>query len=78
MAVLKYKTIGNSNPQGKPRVYFCCHPDDFVDFFEPVSTDILQKQNCAIWYIDGTTERDEEFYEDLKQMQLFVMPVTSK
>ena len=78
MAALKYKTIGNSNPQGKPRVYFCCHPDDFVDFFEPVSTDILQKQNCAIWYIDGTTERDEEFYEDLKQMQLFVMPVTSK
>ena len=76
MAVLKYITRGNTSPQGKPRVYFCCHPDDFTKFFEPVSTDILLKQNCAIWYIDGTAERDEDFVSDLKQMQLFVMPVT--
>ena len=24
---LQYKTRGNASPQGKPRVYFCCHPD---------------------------------------------------
>lgn len=77
--MLKYKTRGMSNPQGKPRVYFCCHEEDFVRYFEPVSDEILKKQNCAIWYYDDfQSEADEQFYEDLKQMQLFVMPVTWK
>ena len=77
MAALKYKTIGNSNPQGKPRVYFCCHPEDFEKYFEMVSDEILAKQDCAIWYSDNLNVRDEDFFLDLKQMQLFVMPVTT-
>ena len=77
MPELKYKTRGMSNPKGKPRVYFCCHEEDFERYFEPVSEEILKKQNCAIWYCDDfQSEADEQFYEDLKQMQLFVMPVT--
>ena len=79
MANLKYKTRGMSNPQGKPRVYFCCHENDFTQYFETVSNEILKKQNCAIWYNDDIkNETDEQFYEDLKQVQLFVVPVTSK
>ena len=77
MAKLKYKTRGNSEPQGKPRVYFCCHPEDFNKYFESVSDEILAKQNCAVWYIDETTVRDEDFFADLKQMQLFVIPITA-
>lgn len=76
MANLKHKTRGNGNPQGKPRVYFCCHQDDFSNFFETVSNELLAKQNCAVWYSDEVTERNEDFLADLKQMQLFVMPVT--
>ncbi len=78
MAIMKYKTRGNTSPQGKPRVYFCCHPEDFTKYFETIANEILERQNCAIWYIDGEVIRDDDFFEDLKQMQLFVMPVTTK
>ena len=77
MANLRCKTRGNSSPQGKPRVYFCCHSNDFNEYFESVSDEILTKQNCAIWYVDESAVRDEDFFADLKQMQLFVMPVTT-
>lgn len=77
MSQFKYKTRGNSNPKGKPRVYFCCHPEDFKRYFESVSNEILAKQNCAVWYTNEAITRDEDFFLDLKQMQLFVMPVTT-
>lgn len=77
MANLRYKTRGNTNPKGKPRVYFCCHTEDFEKHFQNISDVILDNQDCAIWHNDGHIKRDEEFYEDLKQMQLFVMPVTT-
>ncbi len=74
---LHYKTRGNGSPQGKPRVYFCCHAEDFSKFFESISDEILQLQNCAIWYKDGEIPQ-EKLLPDLRQMQLFVMPVTSR
>ena len=76
---LKYKTRGEQIPQGIPKVFYCCHPKDFDRFFESVSDEILAKQNCAVFY-DSTpdAERDEQFFLDLKRMQLFVMPVTSE
>lgn len=77
MANLKHKTRGNSSPQGKPRVYFCCHSEDFNKYFESVSDEILVKQNCTIWYDDEELVRNEDFFAALKQMQLFVMPVTT-
>ena len=45
MVELKYKA--NGNPQGKPRVYFSSHPDDF-SYFDKVANDILKKYDCAI------------------------------
>ncbi|MBQ8682951.1 MAG: tetratricopeptide repeat protein [Clostridia bacterium] len=78
MAQLKVKTRGDGSPQGKQKVYFCCHPADFSAFFEPLSAEILEKQNCAIWYDDTLAPRDEEFLAQLQEMQLFVMPVTSR
>ena len=79
MAMLRYKTRGNkSDPQGLPKVFFCCHPSDFGKHFDTISDEILRRQNCAIWYIDGAITRDEEYFAALKQMNLFVMPVTSQ
>lgn len=75
---LQYKTRGNTSPQGKSRVYFCCHPDDMATYFESISDDILASQNCSVWYAqDANAARDEAFLNDLAQMQLFVMPVSS-
>ena len=78
MGNLKYKARGNSSPHGKPRVYFCCHPEDFEVYFQSVTDEILAMQNCTVWYADRDTVRDEEFLADLRQIQLFVMPITKK
>lgn len=79
MAIL-YRTRGNSNPQGKQKVYFTCHQDDFDTYFEYLSEKILAKQNCAIWYYgkDENDEMEESNLEELEQMQLFVIPITGK
>ena len=34
MSKLSYRTIADERPQGKPKVYFSCHPDDFSEYFE--------------------------------------------
>ena len=78
---LKYKIVDNVSPQGKPRVYFCCHPDDFDTYFEGIVKEIQDIQsNAAVWYYDpkeGIPDH-ENFYADLSQMQLFVIPVTAR
>ena len=78
MASLNYKIRGSGSPQGKPRVYFCCHLDDFDRYFEEISEDILSRQTCAVWYRGDFSAFDDELENDLKQMQLFVIPVTAK
>ncbi len=75
---LRCKVPGNASPQGKPRVFFCCHPADFDAFFAPLSEEIHQLQNCAIYYYDAEPVSSEDRRLDLKQMQLFVMPVTTR
>lgn len=44
---MKFKP-NNINPQGRPKVYFCCHPNDFDGYFESISNEILEKQKCTI------------------------------
>ena len=79
MASLKYKTRAMQNPKGLPRVYFCCHPLEFSALFEEISEEILKKQNCALWYRDESDPYDEEEHLSyLSEMQLFVMPVTTR
>ena len=79
MSELMYKTRGMSNPRGKSRVYFCCHPEDYPLYLEEIAGEILAKQNCAFWYQrspDGILTEQEK--DDLAHMQLFVMPVTKR
>lgn len=71
---LHYKTRGMSEPKGKPRVYFCCHPEDHGCWFDHISEQILKTHNCALWYADAAGAEPA----DLEQMQLFVMPVTRR
>lgn len=75
MAILSCKTRDGSDPQGKPRVYLCCHEEDLSSCFQEICQDIFATQNCAVWYFTGGT-RDEVFWDDLQNMQLFVLPVT--
>lgn len=74
--MFKYKTKGMSSPQGKQRVYFSCHPKDYDIFFENISDEILNNTDCAIWY--NTDEVYEDIDTDLGQMNLFVIPITTK
>ena len=75
---LKVKTRGGSNPSGKRKVYFTCHPKDFDLYFDKVCDDIFKTQDCAIYYTpDMTAPLPEQYLEsDIGQMSLFVMPVT--
>lgn len=78
MSALTYKTRADGSPQGKPRVYFCAHPDDFPRYLEGICGDILKSQNCAVWYkSDPKSALSAGEYEtELSQMQLLVAPIT--
>lgn len=83
MSQLAYRTRGSASPQGKPRVYFCCHPADQSTFLEPVVKDLLAQADCAVWYdpepvLSYSPGEWEERKSDLAQMQLFVLPVTTR
>ena len=84
---LRYRTLNGVSPQGKPRVYLCCHPDDFAQLFEQVADEVLEAQaTAAVWYRDPADGQGAELddldnqalLDSLAQMQLFVIPVTSR
>lgn len=79
MANLLYKTRGNMSPQGKPRVFFACHGEDFHGYFQEITDEILKISDCAVFYYEpGEVALDEDYYLNLGQMQLLVMPVTTR
>ncbi len=79
MAKLWYKTRGESSPDRKQKVYFSAHPKDY-HLLDGTAAEILEHQNCAVWYDkEPEAEFDEkEFASRLEEMQLFVMPVTTR
>lgn len=82
MDTLGYKTRAGSAPNGKPRVYLCCHPEDCSIYLEPMAQELLELWDCAVWYRQGErTEEwsqgaEEEALDILGQMQLVVVPVS--
>ena len=85
MATLKFLTRGKETAQGKQKVYFCAHPDDYGKYLDKISNEILdtlakaENYNCAFFYLeDAYAERDDDFLFSLKEMNLIVMPVTTK
>lgn len=76
---LSFRTKGNINPMGMPYIYYSSHPQDYKVFFEATVDEILKIQsNVVIWYIQEPLEDVDEklLLEDLRQMQLLVIPVT--
>lgn len=65
---------------GKPRVYFACHPDDFNKYFKKVCKDIFKTQDCAIYYTKSMSKSIPDLYSEigLGRMNLFVIPITYK
>lgn len=77
---LTYKTRGGASPQGKPRVYFCAHAQEQALFLDEICADLFKTQNCAVWYKENPQDvfTADEMQMDLGQMQLFVLPVTTR
>lgn len=87
MAKLEYKTLGQSNPQGKTKIWFCAHGEDSGKYFEEISNQILAprknldfNKNCAIWYDSEPSAPfdSSELISALSEMNLFVVIVTKK
>ena len=76
---LYYRTRGNSDPHGKPRVFFASHPADFECYFNSTVEMLQRYNNCAVWYEDAADLLpDEELRSQLGEMQLVVIPVTTR
>ncbi len=76
---LRHKTRHGESPVGKAKVYFCSHPEDHQLYFSEVSAELLHYQDCSIWYIAHRLEKSgDDFWFDLSQMSLFVIPVTRR
>lgn len=80
-----FRTRGMTDPRGKARVLFACHPDDFDRYFEDIAGQVLKRQNCAVWYMDPREAADgvpagDAGDESLDSFpaQLVVIPVTRK
>ena len=80
MAEFRCRTKGGADPQGKPRVYFTCHPDDFDLYFDRICSDIFDVKggSCAIYYTPDMSESLDEtnLTVDLARMNLFIVPVS--
>ena len=76
-----YRVRGNFSPNGLPKVFLSFHPADVV-ITEQVSKDILSIANCAIYYHTETLSEEnlnlEDFSLKLREMQLFVVIITTK
>ena len=78
--------IFNSEPEDKKARRDCrgcispATPRTLKSVFETIVKEILDRQDCAVFYPEpGTQPEDVEDYElRLKEMQLFVVPVTTK
>ena len=80
MANIRFVTINNANPRGKPRVLFTCHPKDFNQYFERICKSIFRTHDCAIFYTEDMSEPIPKQDQDtiLGSNNLLVIPVTRK
>lgn len=78
-----YITRESASPQGKPRVWFCCHPADQEIYLKSMARELLSMVNCALWYDSNPTvptlpQEQAEKEESLSSMNLFLIPVTTR
>ena len=68
MANMLFKTKGNAAPNGKPRVYFTCHPEDFVRMkhgrdFDKFTREETAEGQILFCYDNGSVCYSYEFTE---------------
>lgn len=75
---LKCITKTNSNPKGKPKVYFTCHPHDVEYCIKKISDDIFKTHDCVICYTESMEEEIscQNMDLDMGIHNLFVIPIT--
>lgn len=80
MATITIQTRDGSNPQNKPKLYVCAHPDDYAEHFSRVASEIWDAQDVALCYDQGlpTGSCDDDYYADLQEMRLVVAIVTNR
>ncbi|MCQ2467629.1 MAG: TIR domain-containing protein [Clostridia bacterium] len=80
---LLYKTLGHASPIGMQRVFFCASEIDHKHYFDILTKDIWNCQdNVAVYYkryadIDEDTEERYDYLDQVRGMQLIVVPITS-
>ena len=47
---MQYRTRNDRSPQGLQRVYFTGHPEKLEYWREQIIPQILERQNCAVFY----------------------------
>ena len=77
---LKCKTLGGGSPNGKPRVFFTCHPADFERSVEKICAYSCDAQSCAIIYTPDMKYHipQEDMEVDIVAMNLVVIPFSLK
>ena len=73
-------TPGGASPQGLGRVWFCAHAEDHSTYFDPICDELFAAARCAVYYDTdpATTFAEGELYEALSEINLFVIPITSR
>ncbi len=62
---------------GKQLVFFSCHPSDFDLYFQKIAREILEAQDCAVFYRDpGAVYEKNELSDLFQEVQLLVFPIT--
>ena len=77
MGGFEYRTRGGKSPQGLQKVYFTSADKDFDLYFEEYAKRILDTADCSVWFKSQPGEY-EDMEVDLKEMSLFVIPVTTE
>ncbi len=78
---MNFITKGDKDsPQKKPKVFYTAHAEDFDKYFDVISELIFSKSDCTFFYENEPEklENMDDFEFEITQMQLIVIPVTSK
>jgi hypothetical protein len=73
-----FRKVEGSN--GVLKLLFSCHKDDFDKHFSELSSEILDVQDCSMYYLEDqshTPEDIENYKVQLSEFNLFVFPITS-
>ena len=79
MSKMKWYTRADSDPFGKQKLFFLCHPDSVALCREKMIQDILLLQNCVVYcYEQSEMFSENELQLNISQMQIVVIAITER